>query len=56
MEVERRRRKLLPKPRERKKIGNEIFFGQIHINISKSCNYQNALALSVLNPTLILSP
>jgi hypothetical protein len=44
------------KPRERNKMGNEIFLGPIYLNTPLLCNYQNALVLSVYNPTLILNP
>ena len=42
--------------REKGKKENEIFLVLHQINIFLSCNYQIALALSLLKPSLILNP
>jgi hypothetical protein len=55
--VERRKSKTLSlNPRERKKMGNEVFWYQNQINIPFVQKYNYALASSVFNPTLILYP
>jgi hypothetical protein len=45
---------LLPNLKREKDRDNKIFWDQTHINIYFTCNYQIALTLNVLNPTLIL--
>jgi hypothetical protein len=42
-------------PRERKNKDYEDILAPNHLNISFACNYQYALALNVLNTTLILN-
>jgi hypothetical protein len=43
-------------PRERKIKDYEDILAPNPLNIYFACNYQFALALNVLNPTLILNP
>jgi hypothetical protein len=46
---EKEERILFSKPRERKRIGNERFWSQNHLNTPFASNYHYALALSVFD-------
>jgi hypothetical protein len=48
---EKEERIVFLKPRERKKMENEIFLGPFHLNTPFVCNYHYTLALNVFSDT-----